>query len=208
MKEGDNVKCIDPDMHGELEIGNVYRVSYVEPHTQTPLKVVGVPGWWSKSRFVLDNPEEVQVKDGNPKEAIASTKVDMSVVPATLEIAAALAFTEGALKYGAFNWRVKGVRVSTYYAALQRHLKKWFNGEECDQATGVPHLANAVACIAIILDAAACNKLTDDRPPKVDIAKLLLDYEPIIAGLRKQREGLPAPHHCTALEPACPSPAG
>jgi hypothetical protein len=66
----------------------------------------------------------------NPKDAIGSSKVPLHLVPETMRAYAAVAFLEGALKYGTANWRVAGVRTSIYYSALQRHLSKWWNGEE------------------------------------------------------------------------------
>lgn len=104
-------------------------------------------------------------KPTNPKDAIAISKLPLHLVPDTMRIFAALAFAEGDAKYGGFNWRVAGVRASVYVAAAERHLAKWKNGEWADQKTGVPHLASAMACVAIILDAMVCGKLTDDRPP-------------------------------------------
>lgn len=104
-------------------------------------------------------------KETNPKDAIGSAKLHVGLVPDTLVVFAAMAFTEGAAKYGRFNWRVAGVRASIYHDALRRHLAKWWNGEDCDPETGVPHLASVAACVAILVDAGAMGKLTDDRPP-------------------------------------------
>lgn len=112
-------------------------------------------------------PESVR-KESNPKDdAAAGTRVDLSVFPQTAVIYGALAMTEGHLKYGAYNYRVSGVRSSVYIAALRRHLIKWEAGEDEDPATGVPHLASVLACAAIAIDAIECNKLIDDRPPIV-----------------------------------------
>jgi hypothetical protein len=113
----------------------------------------------------------------NPKDAIGSSKVPLHLVPETMRAYAAVAFLEGALKYGTANWRVAGVRTSIYYSALQRHLSKWWNGEEADPDTGVPHLASALACIGIIVDAREVGKLTDDRPPRADVGALLARLE-------------------------------
>jgi hypothetical protein len=51
-------------------------------------------------------------------------------------------------------------------------MAKWFNGEDHDPLTGVHHLGNALACIAIIIDALEAGALKDDRPPKVDLGGL------------------------------------
>lgn len=124
--------------------------------------------------------------EGNPKDVVGRTKMPLaSVVPSTLEVYAGMAFAEGADKYGPFNWRQAGVAAMVYVDACQRHIKKWVGGERCDQKTLVPHLANAIACLGIILDAEFCNKLIDDRPPKIDMAELIALSEDIVKALRK-----------------------
>ncbi len=124
-------------------------------------------------------------KDTNPKDRMAITRLDLSLFPTTAIAYGALAMTEGDLKYGGYNYRTMGVKASIYFAAVNRHLDKWFNGEENDQTTGVPHLASALACIGVIIDAVECNKLNDDRPPKQDMAKLLDNMEQKVIHLQK-----------------------
>lgn len=111
--------------------------------------------------------EHDDAKQTNPKDAIGSKKLPMHLVPDTLSVYAAMAFAEGALKYGKFNWRRAGVRASIYIDALDRHFVKFKNGEWADKETQVPHLANMLACIGILIDAHECGMLTDDRPPPV-----------------------------------------
>ena len=120
----------------------------------------------------------------NPKDRIASNKLPLDLVPDTIPAYAALAFVEGAAKYGAYNWRVAGVRASVYRAALDRHLKSWWNGEDADPATGVPHLASIIACSGILLDAGLAGKLTDDRPPKLPLGEVLRGLEGEVARIR------------------------
>lgn len=145
-----------------------------------------------------------EVKASNPKEAIGSTKLDFSLVPSSAIAYMASAFTEGALKYGAYNWRAAGVRASTYYAAVNRHLTKWWNGESFDPKTKVHHLANAQACLAILLDAELVDMLNDDRPPKAYMTGLIEQLEGTVTHLKKMSEGL-TPHHHTALDAAVKS---
>jgi hypothetical protein len=137
-------------------------------------------------------------KPTNPKDQIAVAKLPLHLVPSTLPIYAALAFAEGASKYGAYNWRAAGVRASVYRSALDRHLAKWWNGEDADPATNVPHLASALACIGIILDAQLCGKLTDDRPPPAPMGELIDDAEPIIAELFRMFADRKPKHWTTA----------
>jgi len=116
-------------------------------------------------------------KPSNPKDAIGSKKLAMHLVPSIIQAYASLAFTEGALKYGKYNWRVAGVRLSIYLDAIHRHLAKLQNGEWADKATRVPHLASIIACAGIIADARLHRKLTDDRPPEQVELSSLLDGE-------------------------------
>lgn len=192
-----------------VEVGSIHVVTYIDVVYQR-VKLLGVDGnFYTRNFEWVSSPHtELDTKLSNPKEAIGAAKMNYHLVPDTLPTYACMAFTEGAYKYGAYNWRVHGVRASTYYSALNRHIKKWWNGEDVDPKTQVPHLANAMACIGIILDAQFLNKLTDDRPPKADIQRLLDESEKVCQHLRTLVAGLPDPHHCTALEPVCPASAG
>jgi len=124
-------------------------------------------------------------KPTNPKDAIASTRLDLSLFPDTAVIYGALAFTEGAYKYGGHNYRAAGVSTSVYYAACKRHLKKWYNGSNTDPKTRVPHLANALACIAVLIDGEVKGNITDDRPPTVDLEKVFSEMEELVAHLQR-----------------------
>lgn len=124
-------------------------------------------------------------KETNPKDRIGSTKLPLDLVPSTVKTYAALAFLEGALKYGAYNWRVSGVRISIYKAALERHLDKFWNGEWADPKTNVPHLASVIACAGIILDANVASKVYDDRPPAVALGNHIDEADKIVAHLKE-----------------------
>lgn len=99
----------------------------------------------------------------NPKDAIGASKLPLHLWPTTATAMGCIGLLEGALKYGRSNWRESGVRASIYVDACKRHLDAWFEGEECAPDSGSPHLANALACLAIIVDARAAGKLLDDR---------------------------------------------
>lgn len=104
-----------------------------------------------------------ELKNTNPKDLIGSDKMPMHLFPMTATVYGTLALLDGALKYGRANWRAAGVRASIYYDACLRHLTKWFEGETIDPESGLPHLAHAIACITILIDATEAGMLKDDR---------------------------------------------
>lgn len=127
-----------------------------------------------------------KAKASNPKEAVGGTKLPLDLIPATAMSLISLAHLDGALKYGAWNWRIEGVRASTYMAAVMRHLQKWFHGETIDPDSGLHHLAMAGAGINILIDADAIGKLTDDRPPQADIGGYFNDLTPHVVRLTEK----------------------
>lgn len=112
-----------------------------------------------------EHPKGPTTKPTNPKDAIGSRKAGVSNVPAQVVAELGLAMLEGAAKYGRHNYRVAGVRASVYYDAAQRHLMAWWEGEDVDPESGLPHVVKAMACLAVLRDAQINNKLSDDRPP-------------------------------------------
>lgn len=100
----------------------------------------------------------------NPKDAIGATKLPLHLWPSEATALGCLGMLEGALKYGRNNFIAgEGVIASIYIAAAKRHLEAWFEGEENAPDTGTPHLANALATIAIIVKCQAHGTLIDDR---------------------------------------------
>jgi hypothetical protein len=59
--------------------------------------------------------------------------------------------TFGAQKYSEFNWVHVPKARERYFAALQRHLTDWWNGEANDPETGFSHLAHAICCALFLL---------------------------------------------------------
>lgn len=137
--------------------------------------------------FDLDGSYTSDSKPTNPKDAAAFDKAPLHLVPASFKAYTAMALAEGAMKYGSWNWRAAGVRASVYVSALHRHIDKWFNGEEFDPETGVPHLANACACLAVLIDSKTQQNMTDDRPPRqYSLPGLVNEETPrVIAKLRE-----------------------
>jgi hypothetical protein len=100
----------------------------------------------------------------NPKDAIGSVKLPLHLWPSEATALGCLGMLEGRCKYGRNNYIAgDGVIASIYVDAAKRHLDAWFSGEENAPDTGTPHLANALATIAILVKARAHGKLIDDR---------------------------------------------
>lgn len=125
-------------------------------------------------------------KPTNPKDAIGSNKVPIHLWPSTATIQGAMALLYGALLYGRTNYRVIGVRASIYYDAAWRHLAAWFEGEDNDPDSGLCHLAHAIACIAILIDAKAAKKMNDDRMVKGGYRKLINSLTAHVKRLKKR----------------------
>lgn len=104
----------------------------------------------------------------NPKKAYGDLKVPLHLVPAALDIGAAISLGEGGEKYGPFNWREDPVEAMTYVGALKRHLAGYVDGEDIDPEStwGKTHLQGLAGCIAILLDATDMGTLIDNRPKK------------------------------------------
>jgi hypothetical protein len=113
-------------------------------------------------------------QDDNPKTIYGNAKPPMHLVPAASTLHEAMAFGDGAAKYGPYNWREKTVSASTYIGAALRHIAAWFDGENIDPVSKVHHLGHAKACLGIILDAQLVENLNDDRPPMAPTGLLIV----------------------------------
>lgn len=121
-----------------------------------------------------DFPDNVRPESTtNPKDLIGAKKPRLSLVPSSAIIHMAQAMTNGADKYGPYNWRDMKVQSGIYIDAALRHIMSYFDGEEVAKDSGVKHLAHAMACIAIIIDAEENNCLIDTRPIKGKAADLI-----------------------------------
>lgn len=71
-------------------------------------------------------------------------------------------YGKGAEKYEANNWR-RGYDWSLAYAAMMRHLHAFWNGEDLDRESGLPHLAHAVFHCLTLLTFMVEHPQYDDR---------------------------------------------
>ena len=98
--------------------------------------------------------EGIKYDDGKPR-------FDLLPASPLVDVAAVAAY--GAKKYSDRNWE-KGMPYGRIYAALQRHLWAFWNGEDNDKESGLPHMAHAAwGCLAL-LEMMQKRKDLDDRP--------------------------------------------
>lgn len=130
----------------------------------------------------------MSVKDGNPKDAVGETKLPLHLVSPIVAAYQAIAHFLGNVKYGAWNYRAAGIRNSVYYAAAKRHLDAWWEGEWADPTDHTPHLANALACIGILIEGHHAGNAIDDRPPSQakELAKIREEFEALMERIRAQ----------------------
>ncbi len=112
----------------------------------------------------------------NPKDLLGVKKVNAFAVPPSAILYTSLAMNNGGQKYGFYNWRGKKVVFSVYYSAALRHMFALLDGQELDAESGLPHLAHASACLAILIDAKETGNLIDDRPTPGAAPKVLEDW--------------------------------
>lgn len=148
-----------------------------------------------KKKPILD----LNTKPTNPKDVLGAGKIPYHLFPNTAVILAVLAMLEGGVKYGRSNYRALGVRSSIYYDAARRHLDAWFEGQNNTEDHGLHHLGNALACIAIIVDAEAAGCLVDDRMYPGGYIQMLKRLTPEVNRIKEMYKGR-KPHHYTLLD--------
>jgi hypothetical protein len=89
--------------------------------------------------------------------------VQMSLVPVEALEHISLVYAHGAEKYARENWR-KGYEWHLSYDALQRHLMRFWDGEDVDHDSGLLHLAHAAFHINTLIVNLTAHPEMDDRP--------------------------------------------
>jgi len=144
----------------------------------SPQTLIPCGFWTAKNEEV-----KVETKNTNPKDACGIKKVPSWFIPTRPLLMVGLAMMEGARKYGAFNWRKAGVRMSVYYDAIKRHLDSWKEGEDIDPDSEVHHLIKAAACCFVVMDSILMGNCTDDRPIRYPNGLNIKDLNEIAAKL-------------------------
>ncbi len=134
-------------------------------------------------------------KPTNPKDIIGSNKLPLHLWPETATVLGCLGLLDGALKYGRSNFRAIGVKASIYVDALKRHTNAYFEGQDDDPDSGLPHLAHILACAAILIDAKALNVLNDDRQYPGGYMKLVEEMTPHVARLKEKHKDKSPKHY-------------
>lgn len=135
------------------------------------------------------------LKPSNPKDIVGSMKAPIHLWPTTATVWGSMALLEGMLKYGRSNFRHVGVRATVYYDALNRHMMAWLEGEDIDPDSGLPHLAKALGCLAVLLDAQMAGKLNDDRMTKGGFDKAMAELTPHVARLKEKYKDMHPKHY-------------
>ena len=114
--------------------------------------------------------------DKNPKLALGAAKPGVHNIPPAALVAIGRVMQEGERKYGPMNWRTEAVPVSVYYDAALRHLLAYWDGQDIDVESGLPHLWLAASNLCILIDAHTSGGvwLDDDRPPVAGFTNVLL----------------------------------
>ena len=90
-------------------------------------------------------------------------KLPMELIPPSAMKALASVLQYGAQKYSARNWE-KGAEFSVPYASLLRHLTAWWEGENNDLESGLPHTYHILMNAAMLVEYEEKFEKLDDRP--------------------------------------------
>ncbi|WP_051389634.1 dATP/dGTP diphosphohydrolase domain-containing protein [Bradyrhizobium sp. Ec3.3] len=103
----------------------------------------------------------------NPKDAFGILKASLTYVSFPVLMETAIGMAEGGFKYGAHNYRARGVRASVYVDATIRHVFQFWEGEDIDAESGakLSHVTKAIASLTVLRDSMIRGNWIDDRPP-------------------------------------------
>lgn len=175
---GDNTRWLDPDGYLYLKPEGTMRAVGAKFEHAMAGRWVSLPNGRAIVEAVRPVPDAPTGEAVNPKTAQGNKKYALRLLPLPAEVEVCRALEDGVAKYGAANWREKGVPASVYVDAAQRHLKQWFDGgQERALDSNVHNLGHAMACLAIIIDAQWNGSLHDDRPTPCRDTDLLLKRE-------------------------------
>lgn len=74
-------------------------------------------------------------------------------------------------------------------------MQAWFEGENLDPDSGLPHLAHVLACVAILVEAQAKGNLTDDRAYPTPYRQWVEGLTPHVQALRERHKDRDVKHY-------------
>lgn len=100
----------------------------------------------------------------DPSKGVKETtgKPRLDLIPPVIKWALGKVLTFGAKKYAAYNW-AKGLNYSDVYAAMDRHLTSWWEGDVYDKESGMSHLWHALTELTFLISYEHYGMGTDDR---------------------------------------------
>lgn len=106
---------------------------------------------------------EVRIKNPATGGEKGQKLARFDLIPADALTALAEHFGKGAKKYDDRNWEL-GTDWSLNFAAAQRHMWQWWDGEDMDDETGSSHLIAAAWHMMALAHFAKTHPELDDRP--------------------------------------------
>lgn len=106
--------------------------------------------------------EEVRVINEKTGGAKGSKDERFDLIPYEALAEIARVYGMGAKKYDLHNWR-KGYDWGLSYAAMMRHATQFWQGEDLDQESGLPHMAHAAWHCLTLLTFMQEHRDLDDR---------------------------------------------
>lgn len=121
------------------------------------------------------------------QKGVKEARFDLIPVPALTELA--VLYGRGAKKYAERNME-RGYPFSKSYAAMERHSKAWWNGEDHDPEMGTSHLAAVAWHAMTLMTLMSTHPEMDDRTRLPMIENLPSTYIPV--------QDLPVPSEAAA----------
>ena len=111
----------------------------------------------------MDNTTSTAINNKPAARKYDDGKERFDLIPAVPLLKLAQIYTYGVGKYGDRNWE-KGMKWGRVFAAIMRHLWKWWKGEKVDEESGLSHLAHAAWGCFALLEYETTHPEHDDRP--------------------------------------------
>ena len=113
-----------------------------------------------------------------------SAKMDTTIVPFELTLAAAPAMHYGVFKYGRNNYRA-GLPLEAYINSCKNHLAAMERGERNDPESGLPHFMHLASCVAMMAE----NVLNDRTMPYIPTEYQVLYLDSISRQVKSELAG-------------------